>query len=63
MLQAMVARGDTGLEAGRGFYDWAGLDAGAVRADASARLRALLEMLERLRPAATPRVRRRDELP
>jgi 3-hydroxybutyryl-CoA dehydrogenase len=62
MLQAMVARGDTGLEAGRGFYDWTGLDVNAVRTDASARLRALLETLERLRPAAAPRARPRDEL-
>ena len=63
MLQAMVARGDTGLDAGRGFYDWTGLDAAAVRSDASARLRVLLDALERLRPDATPRVRTRDELP
>ena len=63
MLQAMTARGDTGLESGRGFYDWTGLDARAVRADASTRLRALLEVLERLRPTATPRARRREELP
>lgn len=63
MLQSMVARGDTGLEAGRGFFDWAGLDAAAVRRDASARLRALLDTLERLRPAAAPRSRAREELP
>jgi 3-hydroxybutyryl-CoA dehydrogenase len=63
LLQALVARGDTGLDAGRGFYDWRGLDADAVRADAGARLRALLEALDRLRPAATPRCRARDELP
>ena len=63
MLQAMVARGDTGLEAGRGFYDWAGLDVTAVRADASARLRALLDALDRLRPPAEQRSRAREELP
>jgi 3-hydroxybutyryl-CoA dehydrogenase len=63
MLQAMVARGDTGLDAGRGFFDWTGLDEQAVRTDASARLRALLDALARLRPAATPRCRTRDELP
>jgi 3-hydroxybutyryl-CoA dehydrogenase len=63
MLQAMVARGDTGLDAGCGFYDWTGTDAGAVRADAGARLRALLETLERLGPAVTPRCRARGELP
>lgn len=62
MLQAMVARGDTGLDAGRGFYDWAGLEPAAIRGDASARLHALLDTLARLRPAATPRCRTRDEL-
>jgi 3-hydroxybutyryl-CoA dehydrogenase len=62
MLQAMVARGDTGLDAGRGFYDWTALDAAAVRTDASARLRTLLDALARLRPDAEPRCRTRDEL-
>ena len=62
MLQAMVARGDTGLEAGRGFYDWTGIDASAARADASARLRSLLEVLGRLRPPFPPRPRKREEL-
>ena len=32
-LQAMVARGDTGLEAGKGYYDWGGLDPQAIRAE------------------------------
>jgi 3-hydroxybutyryl-CoA dehydrogenase len=63
MLQGMVARGDTGLDAGRGFYDWTGLDAARVRADAGARLRTLLEALEAMGPGTTPRCRRRDELP
>jgi len=62
MLQAMVARGDTGLDTRRGFYDWTGLEASAVRGDATARLRVLLDTLDRLRPAATPRCRTRDEL-
>jgi 3-hydroxybutyryl-CoA dehydrogenase len=63
MLQAMVARGDTGLDAGRGFYDWTGQEAAAVRRDGSERLRALLDTLDRLRPSASPRCRARDELP
>ena len=63
MLQAMVARGDTGLDAGRGFFDWTGADEHAVRADASTRLRTLLDALATLRPAVTPRCRTRDELP
>ena len=63
MLQAMVARGDTGLDAGRGFYDWTGLDAAKVRADAAARLRAVLDALAALGSAPAPRGRERDELP
>jgi 3-hydroxybutyryl-CoA dehydrogenase len=63
VLQAMVARGDTGLDAGRGFYDWKGLDAEAVRAEAAARLRAVLETIARLGPGLQPRCRGRDELP
>jgi 3-hydroxybutyryl-CoA dehydrogenase len=35
MLQAMVARGQTGLDAGRGFYDWDGASPEEVRARAS----------------------------
>ena len=30
-LQAMVARGHTGLDAGKGYYDWSGEDPGEVR--------------------------------
>ena len=63
MLLAMVARGDTGLDAGRGFFDWTGLDAAAVRSDASARLHGLLDALARLRSSHAPRCRTRDELP
>jgi 3-hydroxybutyryl-CoA dehydrogenase len=63
MLQDMVARGDTGLDAGRGFYDWIGLDAAQVRADAGARLRRVLEALGKVGPGLGPRCRRRDELP
>lgn len=46
MLQAMVARGHTGLAAGRGFYDWSGCDVEGVRAQASSQLAKLLEFLE-----------------
>lgn len=54
MLQSMVARGETGLGAGRGFYDWAGCDVDAVRRQASAQLSALLEFIDRGLPAALP---------
>lgn len=49
MLQAMVARGETGLDAGRGFYDWTGADAEQERARASrdfASLQAFLDTLD-----------------
>jgi 3-hydroxybutyryl-CoA dehydrogenase len=46
MLQAMVARGHTGLSAGRGFYDWSGCDAASVRRQASSQLAKLLGFLE-----------------
>src|SRR5262245_18357171 len=46
MLQTMVALGRTGLSAGRGFYDWSGCDAEAVRKQASAQLAKLLEFLK-----------------
>ena len=46
MLQNMVRRGDTGLSAGRGFYDWSGCDIEAVRKQASSQLARLLEFLE-----------------
>lgn len=32
-LQAMVTRGETGLEAGRGYYDWSGQDPVEVRSE------------------------------
>ncbi|MBI1964075.1 MAG: 3-hydroxybutyryl-CoA dehydrogenase [Candidatus Rokubacteria bacterium] len=63
MLQAMIARGDTGLDAGRGFYDWTGLDPEQVRGDAAARLRAVLDALSALGAGRAPRCRSRDELP
>jgi 3-hydroxybutyryl-CoA dehydrogenase len=47
MLQAMVARGETGLGAGKGFYDWSGCDVEAVRAQASNQLKELTDFIER----------------
>ena len=32
-LQAMVARGETGLDSGKGYYDWSGQDPTAVRSE------------------------------
>jgi 3-hydroxybutyryl-CoA dehydrogenase len=46
MLQSMVRRGETGLSAGRGFYDWSGCDVEAVRKQASSQLAKLLEFLK-----------------
>jgi 3-hydroxybutyryl-CoA dehydrogenase len=46
MLQTMVALGRTGLSAGKGFYDWSGCDAEAVRRQASSQLATLLEFLK-----------------
>jgi 3-hydroxybutyryl-CoA dehydrogenase len=46
MLQTMVALGRTGLSAGKGFYDWSGCDAEAVRGQASSQLARLLEFLK-----------------
>lgn len=46
LIQDMVARGEVGLSAGKGFYDWEGCDVGAVRAQSSARLRKLTAFLE-----------------
>jgi 3-hydroxybutyryl-CoA dehydrogenase len=46
MLQDMVRRGETGLSAGKGFYDWSGCDVEAVRKQASAQLAKLLEFLK-----------------
>ncbi|MBI2202549.1 MAG: 3-hydroxybutyryl-CoA dehydrogenase [Candidatus Rokubacteria bacterium] len=63
MVQNMVARGDTGVEAGRGFYDWQGMEAAKVREDAARRLRGVLDALSALGRRAEPRCRARDELP
>jgi 3-hydroxybutyryl-CoA dehydrogenase len=55
MLQTMVALGRTGLSAGKGFYDWSGCDAEAVRTQASSQLARLLEFLKSGIGAAAPR--------
>jgi len=55
MLQTMVALGRTGLSAGKGFYDWSGCDAEAVRRQASSQLARLLEFLKSGIGAPAPR--------
>ncbi len=46
MLQDMVKNGETGLAAGKGFYDWAACDAETVRKQASAQLAKLTAFLD-----------------
>jgi len=55
MLQTMVALGRTGLSAGKGFYDWSGCDAEAVRRQSSSQLAKLLEFLKNGIGAPAPR--------
>jgi len=55
MLQTMVALGRTGLSSGKGFYDWSGCDAEAVRSQASSQLARLLEFLNNGLGAPKPR--------
>lgn len=66
MIQDMVVRGEGGLSDGKGFYDWAGMDVGEIRARAGRRLRKLSEFLraEAAEEAGVPepRPRSRDEL-
>ncbi len=54
MLQAMAGRGETGLAAGKGFYDWAGCDTDAVRKQASSQLSALLKFIDNDLPKSLP---------
>jgi hypothetical protein len=59
-LAGLPARGETGAEAGLGFYDWRGADPAAYRAYAArnvARLQALQREIEAERPAVAPRPR------
>jgi 3-hydroxybutyryl-CoA dehydrogenase len=44
-LQALLKRGEVGVDAGKGFYDWSGCDAKAVRRQTVTRLNALLRFL------------------
>src|ERR1700694_1018675 len=48
MLQAMVTRGETGLSAGKGFYDWTGVEPERERVRVSQALIALLAFLDTL---------------
>lgn len=43
---ALVERGETGVDAGKGFYDWTGLDAAEVREVAARELARLLRFLD-----------------
>lgn len=47
MLQNMVKNGETGLGAGRGFYDWTGCDAAAIKQQSSTQLARLLGFLDK----------------
>ena len=46
LIQDMVARGEVGLSAGKGFYDWEGCDVDLVRKQSSERLRKLSTFLD-----------------
>lgn len=47
-VQAMVAAGNNGLSTGKGFYDWAGIDAKAVREQATRQLNETLAFLGKM---------------
>lgn len=55
MLQDMVKDGETGLAAGKGFYDWSGCDVDAVRKQASAQLATLTAFLDSGAVSPAPR--------
>lgn len=57
MLQAMVNNGETGLAAGKGFYDWASCDMETVREQASAQLAKLTVFLDSGLGTPAPRTR------
>ena len=54
MMQAMAARGESGLAAGKGFYDWTGCDMDTVRKQASSQLTRLMQFLDTEMPKAQP---------
>jgi len=62
MLQAMVARGETGAASGKGFYDWEGCDTAAARKQSSVQLAKLTEFLdsEDFKPAPRTQPKPRD---
>lgn len=60
MLQAMVARGESGLAAGRGFYDWSACDVQAVRGQTAARLEELMRFLDGIGAVGTQCARERS---
>jgi len=55
MLQAMVKSGETGLAAGKGFYDWADCDVETVRKQSSVQLARLTEFLDSGAVSPAPR--------
>jgi 3-hydroxybutyryl-CoA dehydrogenase len=54
VLQELVTRGETGLAAGKGFYDWSGCDAQQVRMRSSDNLQRLMDFLDHELPAEAP---------
>lgn len=63
MLQDMVKRGESGLAAGKGFYDWAGCDVETVRRQASEQLGRLQQFLDHDLGAAAPGTQPADRDP
>lgn len=63
MLQEMVKRGETGLAAGKGFYDWTGCDVETVRRQASEQLGILQQFLDHDLGAAAPGTQPADRDP
>lgn len=51
LLQGLAARGEIGVKAGKGWYDWSGIDAQTATASAAGRLKHLLDFLETQMPA------------
>jgi 3-hydroxybutyryl-CoA dehydrogenase len=51
LLQGLAARGEIGVKAGKGWYDWSGIDAQTATTSSAARLKHLLDFLETQMPA------------
>ena len=62
-LQNLVAKGETGLDAGRGFYDWTGCDVAVVRQRSSKALKKTLAFLAELEAERPDRDRPVDRSP